>query len=83
MADISLVFPRIHMEADVIAFKKEFFDNVEKNWKECPGLDREFESKCIYKDGDSPDEVFSHLDKIQKNEKTKFLFNTNITGYRR
>ncbi len=63
--------------------KKEFFDNVEKNWKECPGLDREFESKCIYKDGDSPDEVFSHLDKIQKNEKTKFLFNPNVTGYRR
>lgn len=27
MANISLVFPRIDMEAEAIAFKQEFFDN--------------------------------------------------------
>ena len=63
--------------------KKEFYDNVERNWNECPGLDKEFEAKCIYRDEDSPDEVFEHLNNIKINDKTKFLFNPNITGYRR
>ena len=63
--------------------KKEFYDNVEKNWNECPGLDKEFEAKCIYRDKDSPDEVFEHLNNIKINDKTMFLFNPNITGYRR
>ena len=61
--------------------KKEFYDNVEKNWNECLGLDKEFEAKCIYRDEDSPVEVFEHLNNIKINDKTKFLFNPNIIGY--
>lgn len=62
---------------------KKFHDDVEKSWKECPGLDREFEASCIYKDEDSPDEVFAHLDKLKDNPKAAFLFKPGITGYRK
>lgn len=61
--------------------KEKFCSDVENNWKNCPGLDREFEESCIYKDGDLPYDVFSHLNKININSKTKFLFNPNVTGY--
>lgn len=63
--------------------KKEFVEKIEKNWKDCPGLDREFEATCIYKDGDSPDEVFKHLEIIKNNPKAAFLFQDGLTGYKK
>lgn len=63
--------------------KKKFHDETEKNWKECPGLDREFEASCIYKDEDSPDEAFAHLDRLKDNPKAAFLFKPGIKGYKK
>lgn len=63
--------------------KEDFYNKVEKSWQECPGLDRDFEASCLYKDGDSPDEVFAHLDRIKDNPNAAFLFKPGITGYRK
>lgn len=63
--------------------KEEFEQKVEENWKNCPGLDKNFEASCIYKDDSSPDEVFEHLNYLEKNPKAAFLFEPNITGYRK
>lgn len=60
----------------------EFNKKIEDNWEES-NLDRKFEETCVYKDMDSPDEVFDHLNNIKPTEKTKFLFNENLSGYRK
>ena len=63
--------------------QEEFNKTIEKNWQECPGLDRNFEASCVYKDEDSPDEVFAHLDTLKGNSKAKFLFKEGISGYKK
>lgn len=61
---------------------KEFNDTIKGYWDECPGLNRNFEASCIYKDGDSPEEVFEHLNILEANPKAAFLFKPGIKGFR-
>lgn len=62
---------------------KEFNDTIQKYWSECPGLDRKFEASCLYRDGDSPEEAFEHLNILENNPKAAFLFKPGIKGFRK
>ena len=64
-----------------VSAKDDFYKQIENNWNECPGLDKDFEDSCLYKDIDSPDEVFGPLLKMNKHKNNEFLFNPNLTGY--
>lgn len=66
-----------------VNLEKEFNRTIEKYWDECPGLDKKFENSCIYKDEDSPEEAFEHLNILINNPKAAFLFKPNIKGYKK
>ena len=79
MEDLLILYNQLKNLKDIL--RKQFKEEKEKAWEECPGLDRNFEASCIYKDGDSPDEAFAHLDRLKDNPKAKFLFKSGIKGY--
>lgn len=62
--------------------KINYENQIEKNWLECPGLNKDFEASCVYKDEDSPDKAFEHLKLLKNNPKARFLFAEGISGYK-